>query len=80
MTRLSQVLEHVLQQLGALTDMMSLVQQRMQVGSLAPFAFQHEVTCFQVTEDRINAIEGRRRIQANPNQSTRDWLSASHAL
>ncbi len=31
-TRFLQVLEHVLQQLGALTDMMSLVQQRMQVG------------------------------------------------
>lgn len=61
-SRNTQVLEHVLQQLGALTDMMSLVQQRM-----------------QVTEDRINAIEGRRRIQANPDQSTRDWLSASHA-
>jgi hypothetical protein len=34
----------------------------------------------QVTEDRINAIEGRRRPQANPDQSTRDWLSASQAL
>jgi len=62
-SRNTQVLEHVLQQLGALTDMMSLVQQRM-----------------QVTEERINAIEGRRRAQANPNQSTRDWLSANHAL
>ena len=29
---LFQVLEHVLQQLGSLTDMMSIVQQRMQVG------------------------------------------------
>ena len=80
MTCPSQVLEHVLQQLGALTDMMSLVQQRMQVCPFTRFAFQHAVTSFQVTEERINAIEGRRRAQANPNQSTRDWLSANHAL
>lgn len=62
--------------------MMSIVQQRMQVGYqiIIHLLQSQRRSSSQVTEDRIMAIEGRRRPQANPDQSTRDWLSANHEL